>query len=150
MSVLEIRRFTATDTDAVSALWELVFAGDPPRNHPPDVIRRKLATQPELFLVAVQNGYLIGTVLGGYDGFRGWIYHLAVHPDQQRQGYGRRLVEAVERQLCALGCPKLNLQVRATNRSTVRFYKALGYLVEDHVSMGKELTNDETCRSRTP
>ena len=134
-----IRPFLPEDSDAVTALWQLVFPDDPPRNNPPEVIRRKLEVQPELFLVAVVSSNVIGTVLGGYDGFRGWIYHLAVHPGQQRLGYGRVLVEAIEQRLRKLGCPKLNLQVRATNVATVEFYQALGYAIEDHVSLGKVL-----------
>ncbi len=139
MYELTIRPFLPDDSDAVTALWHLVFPDDPSRNNPPDVIRRKLEVQPELFLVGVAGGNIIGTALGGYDGFRGWIYHLAVHPGEQRRGHGRALVEAIERELQKLGCPKLNLQVRATNRATVAFYQALGYAIEDHVSLGKVL-----------
>ncbi len=139
MPDLVIRPFAPEDTEAVTQLWQRVFPNDPPRNNPADVIRRKLGTQPELFLVAVRDDQLLGTALGGYDGFRGWIYHLAVHPREQRQGYGRQLVVAVEERLRALGCPKLNLQVRASNLATVHFYQSLGYTVEDHVSLGRVL-----------
>jgi ribosomal protein S18 acetylase RimI-like enzyme len=139
MSELTIRPFTAADIVSVTTLWQLVFPDDPSRNNPPDIIRRKLEVQPELFLVGIVNGNLIGTVLGGYDGFRGWIYHLAVNPTEQRHGYGSALVERIERQLYGMGCPKLNLQVRATNRATADFYQALGYAIEDHISLGKVL-----------
>ena len=139
MSELTIRPFTTADSLSVTALWQQVFPDDPSRNNPPDVIRRKLKVQPELFLVGIAGGNVVATVLGGYDGFRGWIYHLAVNPREQRQGYGRALVEVVEKQLYEMGCPKLNLQVRATNRATVAFYQALGYAIEDHVSLGKVL-----------
>jgi ribosomal protein S18 acetylase RimI-like enzyme len=104
------------------------------------VIRRKLEVQRELFLVGVLGEEVVGTVLAGYDGFRGWVYHLAVHPAHRRRGFGRRLMQSAERRLRALGCPKLNLQVRARNAGVVAFYEALGYSVEGHVSMGKELS----------
>jgi ribosomal protein S18 acetylase RimI-like enzyme len=134
-----IREYAESDRADVVALWSLVFADDPPRNAPDRVIERKLATQRELFLVAELGGRVVGTVLGGYDGFRGWVYHLAVHPDRRRKGLGRALMAAIEERLRALGCPKINLQVRARNRATAAFYERLGYCVEDHVSMGKEM-----------
>ncbi len=134
-----IRVFAEPDEPAVAALWRRVFPDDPPRNEPTAVVRRKLATQRELFLVAVTGERIVGTVLAGYDGYRGWIYHLAVEPGLQRRGIGRRLVEEAERRLRARGCPKVNLQVRAGNRAVVALYEALGYSVETHVSMGKEL-----------
>jgi hypothetical protein len=137
---LEIREFAEADHVAVANLWDLVFPDDPPRNEPALVIRRKLATQRELFLVGCLQGRIVGAVLGGYDGFRGWVYHLAVHPEQRNLGFGRQLMEAAEDRLRALGCPKLNLQVRAHNSAVVRFYEHLGYSVEDHVSMGKVLS----------
>ncbi len=138
---LDIRPFREADADAVVALWRLCFPNDPPRNEPTAVIRRKLGTQRELFLVGVVRGRVAATALGGYDGFRGWVYHLAVHPDRRRLGIGRRLMDEIETRLRALGCPKLNLQVRATNQDVVGFYRALGYAIENHVSMGKELTS---------
>jgi ribosomal protein S18 acetylase RimI-like enzyme len=138
MSV-ETRSYTSTDHDAVVALWTEVFADDPPWNAPAAVIRRKLTVQPELFLVATHDGAVIGTVLGGYDGVRGWIHHLAVHPSARRTGVATRLMAHVERALAALGCPKINLQVRATNAGATAVYRRLGYAVEERVSMGKRL-----------
>jgi ribosomal protein S18 acetylase RimI-like enzyme len=137
---LEVREFAEADRARVVALWKLVFPDDPARNDPEAVIRRKLAVQRELFLVGVLHGEVVATVLGGYDGFRGWVYHLAVHPAQRRLGFGRKLMEAAEERLRALGCPKLNLQVRAHNRAVVGFYEALGYSTEAHLSMGKVLS----------
>jgi ribosomal protein S18 acetylase RimI-like enzyme len=136
---LEIREFDEADQAAVVDLWDLVFPDDPSRNQPAVIIRRKVARQRELFLVGLFQGRLVGTVLGGYDGFRGWVYHLAVHPKHRRRGFGRRLMEGAEARLRALGCPKLNVQVRAHNPAVVGFYERLGYSVEDRVSMGKVL-----------
>jgi chromate reductase, NAD(P)H dehydrogenase (quinone) len=133
-----IRPFAPNDRDGVVALWAEAFADDPPRNAPAGVIDRKMAVQPELFLVALHDDRVVGTVLGGYDGVRGWIHHLAVHPRLRRRGIARRLMADVERGLAAIGCPKINLQVRATNTGVVAFYERLGYGVEDRLSMGKE------------
>lgn len=123
----------------MTELWGSVFAGDPPRNAADRVIARKLRVQRELFFVAESEGRLVGTVIAGYDGYRGWVYHLAVHPDDRRRGIGGDLMHAAERALRALGCPKVNLQVRAGNEAILRFYESLGYDVEERISMGKLL-----------
>src|SRR5947207_9058754 len=115
MSV-HVREYAASDRGDVVVLWELVFADDPPRNAPGLVIDRKLGTQRDLFLVAVVEQRVVGTALGGYDGFRGWVYHLAVHPDHRRSGIGRQLMHEIELRLRSRGCPKLNLQIRAENQ----------------------------------
>jgi ribosomal protein S18 acetylase RimI-like enzyme len=136
---VHVRAYTEADRDAVAALWTQVFADDPPRNAPERMIERKLAVQPDLFLVVVRGERVLGTVLGGYDGVRGWAYHLAVHPENRRAGLGRRLMQELEQRLRALGCPKLNLQIRAENAAVRAFYERLGYGVEARVSMGKLL-----------
>jgi ribosomal protein S18 acetylase RimI-like enzyme len=92
-----------------------------------------------MLFVATNEGGVLGTVMGGYDGHRGWVYSLAVHPDCRRQGVATKLMQYLESHLVDLGCPKLNLQVRATNQEVVSFYTSLGYQVEERVSMGKRL-----------
>ena len=135
----EIRSFEESDKASVIALWKNVFGYTEPRNDPATVIRDKLAFQRELFFVATLDGTVVGTVMAGYDGHRGWIYSLAVSSQFRQQGIGRALVERVERELAQRGCPKINLQVLATNAATVGFYSKLGYHVEERVSMGKVL-----------
>jgi ribosomal protein S18 acetylase RimI-like enzyme len=136
---MKIRPYTASDEQAVAALWREVFPGAPAWNHPETDIRRKLAIQRELFLVATEGSELVGTAMAGYDGHRGWVYYVAVSPRHRRRGIGTALMTQVEEGLACLGCPKLNLQVRATNHEVVRFYEKLGYKVEERVSMGKRL-----------
>lgn len=136
---VQIRPFVESDEAAVAALWQRVFPGSPAWNLPEADIRRKLAVQRELFLVALSENDLVGTAMGGYDGHRGWIYYLGVHPAHRGAGIGTRLVHAIEDGLARLGCPKLNLQVRADNARVVAFYKKLGYQVEERISMGKRL-----------
>jgi len=82
---------------------------------------------------------IVGAVMAGYDGVRGWIYHLAVAPEFRRRGYCAQLVRAAEAGLRTLGCAKVNLQVRASNREVVAFYQSVGYEVEERVSMGRRL-----------
>ena len=95
-----------------------------------------------MFLIAELNTHVVGTVMAGYDGHRGWINFLAVDPAQQRQSVGRRLMDRSEQHLRERGCPKINLQIRSDNRSALEFYERLGYSIDDVVSMGKQLQND--------
>jgi ribosomal protein S18 acetylase RimI-like enzyme len=138
---LEIRPYTADDEDVVVQLWtdcDLVV----PWNNPRRDIARKLQAQPELFLVGVLGDELVATVMAGYEGHRGWINYLAVHPDHQRRGLGRQIMAEAEARLLAVGCPKINLQVRATNTHVIAFYESLGFTVDDVVSLGKRLIPD--------
>jgi ribosomal protein S18 acetylase RimI-like enzyme len=145
-----IRTFHESDTEAVIALWHTVFPDDPPHNDPTTVIRQKLAVQRDVFLVALVGDHLVGTTLAGYDGHRGWLYKLAVLPGYRRLGIGTALVRHAEDALRALGCTKVNLQVRATNTGVVAFYKHLGYHVEERISMGKRLPDSSAHHSVQP
>lgn len=133
-----IRPFAQRDLDAVVALWQrctLVVSAEAAHRD----IEMKSRVQAELFLVATLATEVVGTVMAGYEGHRGWINYLAVSPDRQRHGIGRLLMSAAESRLVALGCPKINLQVRGSNTGVVEFYERLGFAVEDRVSMGKRL-----------
>jgi ribosomal protein S18 acetylase RimI-like enzyme len=136
-SKVEIRRYRDDDEESVVELWGAVFPNPAARNAPRLVIAQKVATQRDLFFVAVSDGSVVGTAMGGYDGHRGWLYTVAVRPDLRRRGIGRALVQCVEASLVALGCPKVNLQVVTLNASVVAFYERLGYVVEERISMGK-------------
>ncbi len=142
MNPLSIRPFMLADSDAVIKIWKACDL-TVPWNDPKRDIARKLQVNPELFLVAELNGRLAGTVMGGYEGHRGWINYLAVAPDSQRRGVGRALMETVEAKLLALGCPKINLQVRSSNTAVIQFYGHLGYHIDDVLNLGKRLITDE-------
>ena len=116
-----------------------MFPDDPPWNAPGEIIRHKRQIQPDLFWVGVSELRIAATVMAGYDGNRGWIYHLAVAPEQRRKGFGRAMMAHAEARLRSLSCPKVNLQIRSSNVSVVRFYQALDYAIEERVSMGKRL-----------
>lgn len=143
MIPVEIRPFIESDEEQVASLWRESFPNSPSWNDPHLDILRKLAIQRELFLVAVIDGSIVGTAMTGYDGHRAWVYYVAVRPEKRRKGIGTALMRRVEKELALRGCPKLNLQVRASNRETVRFYEHLGYKVEDHISMGKLLKKED-------
>ena len=141
-SDVEIRAYRASDEEAVIRLWQdcgLVV----PWNDPHKDIQRKLRVQADLFLVGFVEDRLVATIMAGYDGHRGWINYLAVAPDLRRNGIGRRMVEQVELRLRALGCPKINLQVRTSNVDVVSFYEAIGYAIDDVIGMGKRLEVDQ-------
>jgi len=138
---MHIRPFTESDTAAVSALWNEIFPDDPPHNAPAIVIKQKLECQPELFFVGEVDGEIIGTVLSGYDGHRGWLYSVAVSPMLRRQALGTKLIQHAEQALISRGCTKINLQVRSTNASVAAFYNGLGYEIEERISMGKRFAS---------
>jgi ribosomal protein S18 acetylase RimI-like enzyme len=137
--MISIRSFRHTDRPLLEALWTRVFPDDPPWNAPSAMIESKLKVQPELLLVGTINEELVGAVIAGFDGVRGWIYHLAVQPEWRRRGFATQLVRAAEAGLREIGCAKVNLQVRAINSAVVEFYASLGYATEERVSMGRRL-----------
>lgn len=138
--MLSILRFDDQYFEAVEALWGRVFPDDPAHNRAAVAVPEKMRVQPELFLVALESERVVGTVMAGYDGHRGWLYSVAVDPDGQRSGVGTALVREAEARLCALGCRKINLQIREGNEAVTAFYARLGYAVEPRVSMGKRIS----------
>jgi len=106
---------------------------------------RKVAVQPELFLVGVLDEGVIASVMAGYEGHRGWVNYLAVAPRQRGRGYARSLMQHVESLLLARGCPKVSLLVRSSNREALDFYRHLGYAQDEAVSLGKRLIRDDAA-----
>ena len=136
-----LRPFRAAETEAVVALWERCGLTRP-WNDPYKDIRRKLAVEPELFLVGELDGNIVASAMLGYDGHRGWVYYLGVDPARRRRGLGRALMAEAERLLRERGCPKINLQVRTSNQEVIEFYQRIGFAVDDVVNLGKRLEQD--------
>ena len=135
---MTVRPYQPTDEEQVIELWNLCgLVG--PANDPRRDIELKMQVQPELFQVGIVEGRVAATVMAGYDGHRGWLYSLAVDPGLQGQGLGRGMVEEAEARLKAMGCRKINLQVRTSNAAVTGFYESLGFSVEERVSLGKRL-----------
>lgn len=133
-----IRPFEEKDRDGVVSLWEacdLVV----PWNDPSRDIDLKLAVDPDMLLVGIIDGEVVASVMGGYEGHRGWINYLAVLPAMRGRGLGRKMMEAVEERIRSRGCPKICLQVRKTNPGAVGFYKHMGYSEDEVVGLGKML-----------
>lgn len=141
MTDLKIRSYLIEDRDQLISLWDacgLIV----PQNDALKDIERKLDVDPDLFLVGLLDQEIVATVMGGYEGHRGWINYLAVKPSERRKGYGQQIMMAVEARIKKRGCPKINLQVRAKNQDAIAFYAALGYDIDDVVGLGKRLKND--------
>ena len=89
----------------------------------------------DLFFVSVLDNKVVGTIMAGYDGHRGWIYSMAVDPDVGRKGIGSALLEHAEKVLRKLGCPKINLQIMPDNSEVVEFYEKNGFKVEEKLTL---------------
>lgn len=127
---MNIRTFIDSDTEAVIDLWE-VCGLTRPWNDPRKDIARKLAFQPDLFLVGDIDGKVMASAMAGYDGHRGSVFYLAVSPDYQHRGYGKLLMARIEELLTSIGCPKLNIVVRTSNEKVLAFYDSLGYTTDE-------------------
>jgi ribosomal protein S18 acetylase RimI-like enzyme len=125
--------------DQVIRMWRNEFGYEAARNDPAFVIDKKIAVGDGLFWVAVCKGSVLGTIMAGYDGHRGWIYSMAVTSSQRHQGIGSMLLNHAEQQLMSRGCVKINLQILKENEEIQRFYQANGYALEDRLSMGKQI-----------
>jgi ribosomal protein S18 acetylase RimI-like enzyme len=136
-----VKPYSSQNMDDVIDLWNrcnLLRSWNDPKKD----IKRKLKVNPELFLLGFIDNKLIATVVGGYDGHRGWINYLAVDPAYMQRGFGKQILEAVEEKIRALGCPKINIQVRTDNKDILKFYESNGYKMDKVVSMGKRLEED--------
>lgn len=125
--------------DAIVELWRacgLVV----PRNDPVEDIEKKMKFQPDLFFVGLLDGKVMGSIMVGYEGHRGWINYLAIAPENQKHGYGKKLVQKAIDELKKVGCQKINLQVRKNNRGVIDFYKHIGFKEDGVVSLGMRLS----------
>ncbi len=139
-SELSISQFEEHHRAGLVALWK-ACALTRPWNNPDADIDRNLAHGLAL-LVAVVDETVVGSVMVGYDGHRGWVNYLAVAPSQRGSGLGRQLMNSAEEALLGVGCPKVNLQVRAGNDGAIAFYESIGYELELAQSMGRRLIED--------
>ncbi len=127
---MDIRELTRADRDAAIGLWDLTDLSRP-WNPPADDFDRAVAGPTSAVLGGFVDGALTATAIVGHDGHRGWIYYLAIHPEQQRTGLGRRMTDACERWLVDHGAVKVQLMVRHANAGATSFYERLGYRPEE-------------------
>ena len=136
---LRFREFRLSDYDEVVELWKesgLVLRPGDGR----EGVELKLQRDPDLFLVAEDDGQILGVVLGAWDGRRGWVNHLAVRPGYRRSGTGTSLVNELEKRLIRKGALKVNAQIYQSNKESLAFFKAMSYEVHsDLIMVGKDL-----------
>ena len=138
MDQLIIRKYETIDKKPVIDLWrtcKLLV----PQNNPLIDIEEKLNFQPDLFFVGTINNQVIATIMVGYEGHRGWINYLAVHPRFQRNGFGSRLMDFATEKLLDFNCQKINVQVRNTNLAVISFYKSNGFKEDNVIGLGKRI-----------
>ncbi len=140
---MKIRSFRPLDEKALIQLWNECGL-TVPWNDPVKDIQRKRAENPDLLFVGIKDQTLIASCIAGYDGHRGWIYYLAVKPAYQHQQLARKMVCHAEKRLIELGCPKINLMVRKTNASVIRFYQSIGYTDDPVVVLSRRLIKDSS------
>ena len=138
---MKVRPYIPKDKHKLIALWRSCHLLNP-KNDPEKDIGRKLDIKPGWLFVAEEKGAIVGSVMVGYEGHRGWINYLAVAPGYRSKGFGRELMNRAEKELKKVDCPKINLQVRAGNRAVLGFYRRIGYVEDKVVSLGKRLTDD--------
>lgn len=128
------------DYPQVLALWETAGPGiHVRRSDRPAEIEKKLQRDPDLFLVAEMDGQIIGAVMGGFDGRRGLVYHLAVAQAYRHSGLGAALMNELERRMKTKGCIRCYLLVTKDNQDAIRFYEQSGWECMDLHIFGKDL-----------
>ena len=135
--------------EQVILLWNRVFDYQTARNLPGLVIDKKIEVGDGLFFVAISEAKVIGTVMAGYDGHRGWIYSLAVAEDFRGRGIGSALLKHAEKELTRRGCIKINLQVLGNNENILPFYLGNGFDLENRISLGKQIPENIPLSSET-
>ncbi len=131
-----------THCDEVVSLWKKVF-GEQAADIAPDFVLDEGSEAKEgIIFVALIGELVVGTIMAGYDGNRGWIYGLGVLPDYQRQGIGSSLLAFLEKKLSALGCRRINLQMMEGNEASELFFSAKGYQTVKRIDMTKSISQD--------
>ena len=134
----DVRPLSHADQPAAIAMWHAAGLTRP-WNDPVDDFDRAFAGPTSTLLGAFGGDALVGTVMVGHDGHRGWVYYLAVDPEFRGGGVGRVLMVAAEAWLAERGVPKLNLMVRHDNAAALAFYERLGYADGAVTVLGKFL-----------
>ncbi|MDX1959152.1 MAG: GNAT family acetyltransferase [Leptospiraceae bacterium] len=135
----QIRTYEDRDELELVSLLQNILPSNSYHNDPIVSIRNKVKVDKDLLLVALIDNKIVGTIMGGYDGHRGWIYSLAVSINHRSIGIGKGLVHSIELKLKQLGCLKINLQVVESNKTVISFYQKLGFEIEERISMGKKI-----------
>ena len=142
MNNCKIKIFEEDYRDQILSLWQkckLIKTWNDPNKD----IDRKLKVKDDLFLVIEYNNLIIGSAMAGYDGHRGYVYYLAIDPIHQNKGFGKLLMDNIEKKLKEIGCPKINIFIRSSNINVKNFYKSIFYDEQDCLTYGKRLIPDD-------
>src|SRR4051812_19881269 len=138
MGAMEIRDLRQSDGDALRALWSACGIRDRPGDDD-ESLALMAARNPGLCIVECEGDRIMASALAGFDGRRGWLYHVATHPDVRRRGVASRLVRTIEDRLRDMGCRKLNLIVWEGEEEAMAFWSGIGYYREKTVEFAKVL-----------
>lgn len=138
--IFHVGEATNHETMSIVALWEKTGLTRP-WNDPTQDIQRALSAKSSTIFIAKNDHKIIGTAMAGYEGHRGWIYYLAVDPDYQKQGLGKKLYNTAEQWLKNQGAPKIQILIRADNQKVISFYEGLGFEKSSSLLMGKKITS---------
>lgn len=129
---MRVRQFGLGDWDAARAIWDATDGMSAPTR---EEVEHKLERDPQLFVVAEREGELVGVAMGTYDGRRGFVFRLAVAPNERGKGIGSALVTELERRFEAMGVTKVRVLVFRTNGTARSFWEAQGYQAAEDVMM---------------
>ena len=135
---MQIKEATLENAGEIIKIWEECNLTRP-WNNPSDDIKNAILNPTSTILLLCSNDKIIGTVMVGYDGHRGWIYYLAVAKEFQKMGFGKTLVLEAEKWLKANNVPKVNLMIRTANIKVKEFYESMKYIQSDVITMEKWL-----------
>lgn len=138
---MEIAALTAEHRSRAVELWDLSGLTRP-WNPPGDDFDRAVKGQTSCVLGGFVGSFLVGTIMAGYDGHRGWLYYLAVDPEHRGHGFGSDLMVAGEHWLAGVGAPKVQLLIRSDNAGIVKLYQSMGYEQSSTIVLGKALGAD--------
>ncbi|MBO8173383.1 MAG: GNAT family N-acetyltransferase [Bacillaceae bacterium] len=137
---MKIRSFRLGDYAAITEIWRITGL-EQKEAESLDALAKQLAWDSELVMVAEQDEQVIGVIVGTIDGDRAYFYRLAVHPDYQKQGVGKKLVDALEERFRQKGVKNVFIMINQDNRKVIPFYSSLGYHVQKYITLSKKISS---------
>jgi len=139
---MKIQKFSMEYYDDVIQLW--TNAGiNVSSSDSKEEIERMLNRNPELFLIGIFKNKVVAVVMGGFDGRRGFVHHLAVDPKYQRSGYGTQIMSKLNENFRQKGVHKIHLFVEKRNEEAMDFYKTLGWEIREYLTMMSFVPDDD-------